>query len=223
MVMTKFPKIVVTGFEPFAHGSENPTLEVLAQLRGANDIEGDLTTIQLPVDSDRIAAITSENLDTLRPDLWISLGLAAGLAVIAVERIAANVMDFPIPDNVGVQHGGGAVFENGPAAYLATLPVKTIATDLRANGIPAKVSNSPSTYLCNQMMYTVLHLVAEKGLKTRAGFIHVPAHPGFVARQSYPFVEMPSMTIELMTAAVKNAIRTSTAVDRDHREPGFNY
>ena len=74
--MSKFPKIVVTGFEPFAHGSENPTLEVLAQLRRANDIEGDLTTIQLPVDSARIAAITSENLDSLRPDLWISLGLA---------------------------------------------------------------------------------------------------------------------------------------------------
>ena len=221
--MSKYPKIVVTGFEPFAHGSENPTLEVLAQLRRANDIEGDLTTIQLPVDSERISAITSENLDTLRPDLWISLGLAPGLAVIAVERIAANVMDFPIPDNVGVQHGGRAVFEDGPAAYMATLPVKTIATDLRASGIPAKVSNSPSTYLCNQMMYTVLHLVAEKGLKTRAGFIHVPAHPAFVARQSYPFVEMPSMNIELMTAAVKNAIRTSTAVDCDHREPAFNY
>jgi len=221
--MSKYPKIVVTGFEPFAHGSENPTLEVLAQLQRANDIEGDLTTIQLPVDSERISSITSENLDTLRPDLWISLGLAPGLAVIAVERIAANVMDFPIPDNVGVQHGGRAVFENGPAAYMATLPVKAIATDLRASGIPAKVSNSPSTYLCNQMMYTVLHLVAEKGLKTRAGFIHVPAHPAFVARQNYPFVEMPSMNTELMTAAVKNAIRTSTAVDCDHREPAFNY
>jgi pyroglutamyl-peptidase len=221
--MSKNPKIVVTGFEPFAHGAENPTLDVLAQLRRANDIEGDLTTIELPVDSARLSAITSENLDALRPDLWISLGLYAGLAVIAVERIAANVMDFPIPDNVGVQHGGGPVFARGPAAYLATLPVKTIATDLRSKGIPAKVSNSPSTYLCNQMMYTVLHLIAEKGLRTRAGFIHVPAHPGFVARQTYPFVEMPSMNIELMTEAVKNAIRISTVVEHDHREPAFNY
>jgi pyroglutamyl-peptidase len=220
--MSKCPKIVVTGFEPFAHGSENPTLDVLAQLQRANGIEGDLTTIQLPVDSVRLSAITSENLDALRPDLWISLGLYTGLAVIAVERIAANVMDFPIPDNAGVQHGGRPIIENGPAAYMATLPVKAIATDLRANGIPAKVSNSPSTYLCNQMMYTVLHLIAEKGLNTRAGFIHVPAHPAFVARQSYPFVEMPSMSIELMTEAVKNAIRTSTAVYDDHREPAFN-
>jgi pyroglutamyl-peptidase len=221
--VNKHPRIVVTGFEPFAHGSENPTLDVLAQLQRANDIDGDLTTIQLPVDSGRISAITSERLEASRPDLWISLGLAAGLAVIAVERIAANVVDFPIPDNVGVQHGGQSIVENGPAAYMATLPVKTIATDLRANGIPAKVSNSPSTYLCNQMMYTVLHLIAEKRLHTRAGFIHVPAHPAFVARQNYPFVEMPSMNVEMMTAAVKNAIRTSAAVDHDHREPAFNY
>jgi pyroglutamyl-peptidase len=221
--MNALPKIVVTGFEAFAHGTENPTLDVLSQLRAANDIEGDLTTLQLPVDSGQLAAITSAKLDELKPDIWISLGLAAGLAVVAVERIAANVMDFPIPDNVGIQHGGQPVFETGPAAHLATLPVKSIASELRASGIPAKISNSPSTYLCNQMMYTVLHLIADKRMKTRAGFIHVPAHPSYVAKQVYPFVEMPSMSIELMTAAVKKAIRTTAAIEQDHRKPAFNY
>ncbi|WP_131195786.1 pyroglutamyl-peptidase I [Lichenihabitans psoromatis] len=216
-------KIVVTGFEPFAHGTENPTLDVLAELRAANDIEGDLIAIQMPVDSGKLAALTSATLDDHKPDLWISLGVAPGLSVIAVERIAANVMDFPIADNVGTQHGGHPVFEGGPAGHLATLPVKTIADQLRASGIPAKVSNSPSTYLCNQMMYTVLHLIAEKGMATRAGFIHVPAHPSFVAKQVYPFVEMPSMSIDLMTSAVKHAIRTAATVEQDHRRPGFNY
>jgi pyroglutamyl-peptidase len=118
--VNKRPRIVVTGFEPFAHGSENPTLDVLAQLQCANDIDGDLTTIQLPVDSGRISAITSERLEALRPDLWISLGLAAGLAVIAVERIAANVVDFPIPDNVGVQHGAS------PLSRTARLPIRRL-------------------------------------------------------------------------------------------------
>jgi pyroglutamyl-peptidase len=221
--MNRTPRIVVTGFEAFAHTTENPTLDVLAQLRAANDIEGDLTTVQMPVDSDQLAALTSAKLDELKPDIWISLGVAPGLSVVAVERIAANVMDFPIPDNFGVQHGGGPVFEAGPAGRLATLPVKTIASELRAAGIPAKVSNSPSTYLCNQMMYTVLHLIAEKGMATRAGFIHVPAHPSFVAKQQYPFVEMPSMSVDLMTAAVKRAIRVAVAVEQDHREPAFNY
>ena len=73
------------------------------------------------------------------------------------------------------------------------------------------------------MMYTVLHLVDEKNMATRAGFIHVPAHPSFVAKQEYPLVEMPSMSVELMTDAVMKAIRTAVAVDRDHAEPAFNY
>ena len=73
--------------------------------------------------------------------------------------------------------------------------------------------------------YTVLHLVDEKKMATRAGFIHVPAHPSFVAKQVYPLsgVEMPSMSIELMTDAVKRAIGTALAVERDHLEPTFNY
>ena len=171
----------------------------------------------------RLAALTSAKLDEIKPDIWISLGVAPGLSVVAVERLAANVMDFPIADNIGTPHGGHPVFEGGPAGHLSTLPVKTIADELRAAGIPAKVSNSPSTYLCNQMMYTVLHLITDKALNTRAGFIHVPAHPSYVAKQNYPFVEMPSMSIELMTAAVKHAIATSIAVEQDHRRPGFNY
>jgi pyroglutamyl-peptidase len=145
----------------------------------------------------------------VKPDLWISLGLAAGLAVIAVERIAANVMDFSVPDNAGAQHHGEPIFADGPAAYMATLPVKLIAERLCDAGIPAKISNSASTYLCNQMMYTVLHLIAAKGMKTRAGFIHMPAHPRLAALQKDPLAEMPSMGVELMTAAVKDAIRLS--------------
>ena len=81
--MNPTPKIIVTGFEPFAHGSENPTLEVLAQLRRSNDIEGELTTVQMPVDSAKLAALTNAKLDELRPDVWISLGVAPGLAVVA--------------------------------------------------------------------------------------------------------------------------------------------
>lgn len=221
--MSERPRIVITGFEPFAHGTENPTLAVLSQLEGANDIEGDLYTIPLQVDADALAETVSAKLDELKPHVWISLGLSAGLSVIAVERIAANVMDFLIPDNVGKQYGGEPVFEDGPAAHFATLPVKTIATTLRSKGIPAKVSNSPSTYLCNQMMYTILHLVSQKGMDTKAGFIHVPAHPGYVAQQEYPFVEMPSMSVELMTAAVKEAVRTALATETDSRVPTFNY
>jgi pyroglutamyl-peptidase len=207
--MTRPARIVVTGFGPWGAHSENPTLEILDRLEAANDIAGDLTLVRLPVISSNIAGITAKTLDEVKPDLWISLGLAVGLAVIAVERIAANVMDFSVPDNSGAQHRGGPVFADGPAAYMATLPVKLITERLRNNGIPAKISNSASTYLCNQMMYTVLHLIAAKGMKTRAGFIHVPAHPRLAALQKDPLAEMPSMSVELMVKAVKGAIRLS--------------
>jgi pyroglutamyl-peptidase len=216
-------KIVVTGFEPWQHGTENPTLDVLNQLEQANAVPGELTTIRLPVDTTKLAAIVEEALDRVVPDVWISLGLATGHSVIAVERMAANVRDFPIPDNGGHQPSGDPVFADGPAAYLSTLPVKAITFALRAAGIPAKLSNSPSTYLCNQMMYTVLHLIDRKRMPTKAGFIHVPATPSYVAKQAYPFVEMPSMSIELMTDAVLESLAAIAAATRDIQVPTFNY
>jgi hypothetical protein len=91
------PKIVVTGFEPWQHGSENPTLNVLDQLEQSNAVPGELITIRLPVDTTKLAAIVEEALDRVGPDVWISLGLATGHSVIAVERMAANVRDFPRP------------------------------------------------------------------------------------------------------------------------------
>jgi pyroglutamyl-peptidase len=216
-------KIVVTGFEPWQHGTENPTLDVLDQLEQSNAVPGELTTIRLPVDTTKLAAIVEDALDRIGPDVWISMGLATGHSVIAVERMAANVRDFPIPDNGGHQPGGDPVFADGPAAYLSTLPVKAITFALRAAGIPAKLSNSPSTYLCNQMMYTVLHLVDRKRMPTKAGFIHVPATPGYVAKQAYPFVEMPSMSVELMTNAVLESLAAIAAATRDTQAPTFNY
>jgi pyroglutamyl-peptidase len=216
-------KIVVTGFEPWQHGTENPTLDVLDQLEQSNAVPGELTTIRMPVDTTKLAAIVEEALDRVRPDVWISLGLATGHSVIAVERMAANVRDFPIPDNGGHQPGGDPVFADGPDAYLSTLPVKAITFALRAVGIPAKLSNSPSTYLCNQMMYTVLHLVDRKRMPTKAGFIHVPATPGYVAKQVYPFVEMPSMGVELMTDAVLQSLAAVAATTTDIQAPTFNY
>jgi pyroglutamyl-peptidase len=216
-------KIVVTGFEPWEHGTENPTLEVLDRLDRSNDVEGELSTVRLPVDSSRLANIVGETLDRVRPDLWISLGLAPGSSVIAVERIAANVLDFPVPDNAGYQPGGEPIFADGPAAYFATLPVKAITFGLRSGGIPTKISNSASTYGCNQMMYTILHLVARQGLSTRAGFIHVPASPSLAAQQVYPQVEMPSMCIDLTTRAVQKAITLALQTKADLQEPAFNY
>jgi pyroglutamyl-peptidase len=216
-------RIVVTGFEPWSNAVENPTLDILDALERSGGIDGELVPVRMPVDCTRLASIVEATLDRVRPDLWISLGLAAGLAVIAVERVAANVMDYPHADNEGHQPGGEPVFADGPAAYFATLPIKTIAFGLRKAGIPAKISNSPSTYACNQMMYTALHLVARKGLPTRTGFIHVPASPSLAAKQNYPLVEMPSMAVPMMADAVRTAIALTLATAQDRQAAAFNY
>ena len=216
-------RIVVTGFEPWREFTENPTLAVLDGLERESDLPGELTTLRLPVDTTALADMTEEALLRVKPDIWISLGLDAGLAVIAIERIAANVRDFPHPDGVGHQPAGETVFPGGPDGRMATLPIKSIARALRETGIPAKISNSPSTYLCNQLMYTVLHLIDRHGLATRAGFMHVPVSPAHVAQQAFPFVEMPSMSVPLMTRAISQAIRTTVASEHDEPVPAFNY
>lgn len=215
-------RIVVTGFEPWQHGAENPTLAILDGLEQSNALPGELTTLRLPVDTHRIADMVAETLDRVRPDLWISLGLAPGSSVMAIERIAANVRDFSSPDNEGNQPIDQPVYPGGPAGRLSTLPIKAIARAMRDSGIPAKISNSPATYLCNQMMYTVLHLIEARSMPTRAGFIHVPASPAHVARQVYPFVEMPSMSVDLMTRAVECAVRASVSNERDEVLATFN-
>ena len=215
-------QIVVTGFEPWSQAAENPTLAILDGLERLRDLPGELTMLRLPVDTHRIAAMIEDTLDRVQPDLWISLGLAPGSSVMAVERIAANVRDFPVPDNAANQPCDEPVFADGPAGRMATIPIKAITRALRDAGVPAKISNSPSTFLCNQMMYSVLHLIDRRGSATRAGFIHVPASPAHVARQAYPFAEMPSMAVDLMTRGIAQAIRTSVATEHDHAEPAFN-
>ncbi len=203
------PRIVVTGFGPWGQARENPSLLVLDRLRENGDLPGDLTTLAFPVETAAVAPGVARALDEIRPDLWVGLGLALGAPVVAVERLAANVLDFAVPDNAGTKAAGEPVVPGAPAAYLATLPVAATVRALRAAGIPARLSNSASTYLCNQLMYTVLHAVATRGLATRAGFLHLPAHPALAA--AHPGPDMPSMGIDLMADAVRVAVRTALA------------
>ncbi len=216
-------KVVVTGYEPWEHGTENPTLDILSELRKVNFEEAVLATVQVPVDATAITDIVDRALDEHRPDVWISLGLSPGLPVIAIERLAANVLDYPLPDNLGHQPHDCEVFPGGAAAYRATLPIKAITAEVQRRGIPVKISNTASTYACNQIMYTALHLIAQKKLVTRGGFIHVPCTPAYVAKQSYPYHEYPSMHLDLMVDAVRTAIITTLSRDTDTEAPPKGY
>ena len=216
-------RVVLTGYEPWSHASENPTLDLLDKARERNFADIELITLRVPVESERLGPLVDEALEAHRPDIWISLGLFPGSSVIAVERTAANVKDFPVPDNVEVQPVDEPVYPDGPFAYQSTLPIKAMVAAMNERAIPAKVSNTASTYLCNQIMYTALHLVQEKRLETRAGFVHVPCTPGYVAQASYPEHEWPSMSLDLMDEAVDAAITTAAQQDTDIAEPPKGY
>ena len=187
-------KLLITGFEPFGGAEENPSWLAVQALP---DRVGDyaLHKLKLPTVFGEAAAMVLAKAAEISADVVISVGVAVGRDAVTPERIAVNIRDARIPDNAGNQPRGVFVAEDGPAAYFSTLPVEVMAQAIRDARIPATVSNSAGSYVCNDVMYTVLHQYA--GSTVRAGFIHVPQLP----RQG-----TPSMELEKIVAALQVAI-----------------
>ena len=154
--------VLLTGFEAFGTHRVNPSQLVAERLGGAI----------LPVSVERTAAELEALIDRERPDAVLSLGLAALRTQVAVERVAINVLDFAIPDNDGRLVEDEPIDPDGPAAYLATVPVRAIADRWLEDEVPSYLSNTAGTYLCNATLYRALALGAKRGF--RAGFIHLP-------------------------------------------------
>jgi len=194
--------ILITAFEPFGGEDRNPSLEAMQRLPefigGARIHKLALPTAFYEAPKQAIAA-----LDAHRPEAVICLGQAGGRAGIALERVAINVDDARIPDNLGQQPVDAPIAAEGPAAYFCTLPIKNMAAAIKEAGIPASISNSAGTYVCNHLTYALLHHAATTGLTTRIGFIHVP----FMASQAegrtppVPFLSLDSIVAGI-TAAV---------------------
>jgi pyroglutamyl-peptidase len=199
--------VLVTGFEAFGGHAANPSLEVAKTLDGRAVGEAVVRSAILPVHHAEAAPQVSRLLDETDPLAVVHLGLAGGRARIALERVAVNVMDYDTPDNTGYRARGEPCVPDGPAAYFATLPVSEILVALAAEGIPAYVSNTAGTYLCNQTMYGTLHQLARRGHPARAGFMHLPLLPAMVAAGG---LEQPSMDAGLMIRAVEIALGVVT-------------
>jgi pyroglutamyl-peptidase len=140
----------------------------------------------------------------------ILLGQAGGRARISVERVAINVDDARAPDNAGAQPIDAAIASGGPPAYFATLPVKAMVAAIRRAGVPAELSNSAGTFVCNHLMYGVLHFIAASGIEARAGFIHVPYSEEQVVDRADAF----GMSVASMAKGIEAAIRAA----HGHRE-----
>lgn len=199
--MTEPIRILITGFEPFGGSRINPSEQVVGAL-SAIELPGiSLRTAVLPVDRVRGPQALLDILKRKRaaPQAVVCLGEAARRPAVSIERVAVNLLDYRIPDNAGGQVQDEPVIPGGPAAYFSTLPVRAMLDALLAYGIPAELSLSAGTFLCNQMMYTVLHTLAEQGSSIPAGFVHLPMLPGQAASAPAP---MPSMSFETSLKAV---------------------
>ena len=194
------PVILLTGFEPFGGRGANPSEEVAKALDGRAVADAVVRSAVLPVDHAAAGPRVARLIDELDPRAVVHLGLAAGRARIALERVALNVMDFDTPDNTGYCARNEPCVAGGPPAYFATLPLGPIVDALVADGVPAYVSNTAGTYLCNQTLYGTLHRLAERGHPARAGFVHLPLLPAMVALSG---LEQPSMDAGLVVRAVE--------------------
>jgi pyroglutamyl-peptidase len=168
------PTILVTGFESFGGTGANPSAAVVRALEGTALDGRRVVGRILPVDFARYRPLVEAALTETDPDLYVAFGLATGEDMIRIERFGVNLADFPIPDNAGALLRGAAIEADGPAARAATLPCAEIREALLAEGIPARLSNSAGSYLCNATLYSSLGLCAARTPAPRCGFIHLP-------------------------------------------------
>lgn len=203
--------ILVTGFEPFGPHAANPSEQLAKVVDGRRSGHLVVRSLILPVDYRQVRGELEPVVLQLDPIAVLHLGLAGNRARIAIERVGLNVMDCEIPDNAGYTATGEPCVSGGPAAYFSTLPIVDIVAALTADGIPAYVSNSAGTYLCNHTLYSTLHLAHALGLRARVGFMHLPLLPSMVAQSG---LDQPSMDLPLMLRAVEvtlNAIAAQVA------------
>ena len=165
--------IIVTGFEAFLKNNENPSLEVIRLL--PKSIKGHfIHTLELPVAYDDCFDPLKKLIEKVNPEIVICLGLAQGRKFITPERVAINLKDVSAPDNNGLIQQDVKISETGKNAYFTTLPIKQMVANMTEKGIPARLSNTAGTYVCNNVMYHLLEYNERNNLKMKAGFIHVP-------------------------------------------------
>jgi len=195
-------KILITAFEPFGGESINPALEAVMSL--PNEIDGfTIAKAQLPVVYRKSIDVLYKALKLEKPFAVICVGQAGGQPDIRIERVAINIYDTMSPDSDGVILVDTPIFEDAPAAYFTTIPIKTTIDSLKEAGIPASISNSAGTYVCNHVMYAALHYAAQHQPEMKAGFVHIPYLPSQAVGKS----NAPSMPSEIVVDALMIVIK----------------
>lgn len=208
--------ILLTGFEPFNKETINPSWEAVQKLDGWHEGEFVVHARQLPCVFGRALKVLHRAVEELQPSIVIAVGQAGGRVDISVERVAINIDDAPIPDNQQRQIVDQPIVNGGPAAYFSTLPIKAIVHELRAAGLPASVSQTAGTFVCNHVFYGLMHQAHEWGTTMRAGFIHIP----YLPQQAAQHPGAASMRLDDVVEGLRIAVRTTLAHTVDVREAG---
>ena len=204
-------RILITGFDPFGNEPVNPAYEAVKLL--PDKIAGaEIIKLEIPTVFNKCDVAVEQAIGKYSPDVVLSIGQAGGRFDISVERVAVNLADGRIPDNDGYQPIDLPIREDGPAAYFASVPVKAMAEKIRGKGIPASVTYTAGTYVCNFIMYCVLHSIATKHKGMRAGFIHVPFMPSQGIGKP---VNTPTMSIETIARAIEASVEAIVETKKD--------
>jgi pyroglutamyl-peptidase len=214
--------ILLTGFEPYGGGTLNPSSEVVKHFDGRSIDGHRVTGRTLPVSHRDLAARIAALIDEHDPAAVVSLGLWPGEPTIRLERVAVNVADFEIPDNDGALLRDAPLSANAATAHLTTLPIRTIEEALLADGIPARISSTAGTFLCNATMFGFLDAIAARGRRALSGFVHVPYLPQQVAAQLdrlrrthdielHQRADLASMELSTMLRAIEIVLQTVAA------------
>lgn len=198
-------KIMITGFDPFDKDLINPSFEAVKLLPDVIE-NAQIIKLQIPTSFNRSIEVLEKEIEKHSPDYVICVGQAGGRNDITVEKVAINLLEARIPDNDGYQPSDLPIKEDGETAYFSTLPIKGIVSHIKENGIPATISYTAGTFVCNSIMYNVLYLANKKYPNLKAGFIHVPFLPEQASKKSpvpsSMSLEMISKSLELCVEAI---------------------
>lgn len=204
-------RILLSGFDPFGGEPVNPACELLRifdgkLLDGYRIVSQEIPTARFRAAETLLSAVTRED-----PAMVIALGQSGGSSELSVERVAINVDDYRIPDNDGSQPVDEPVVEGGPVAYWSTLPIRSMVRAMREVEVPASVSNSAGTFVCNHLFYRLMRFLEGEGNVRRGGFIHVP----YMIEQAERLGQ-PGLSLDAMARGLEAAVRAAAAVCEGH-------
>jgi pyroglutamyl-peptidase len=203
--------ILITGFEPFGGESVNPALEAIKNLSSWKAEDYHIAVKEIPTVFNSALDQLYQAIEEIKPDIVICVGQAGGRSDITVERVAINIDDARIADNAGNQPIDKSVVEGGPVGYWSTLPIKAMVKVMNDQGIPASVSQTAGTFVCNHVFYGLMHHLSNAGHSGKGGFIHIPFLPEQVVRNP----GQPSMALDTIVKGLKIAVEVAATREKD--------